>query len=219
MGSDPNSFGFENGVRVELLLQGLLKTALTLAQGRENRRALGRAVGRMAKQGGMPTGLRSDLAQSHGLCGRRPQPSQAAMPLHTLRLRQRKHRCGLRHAQSPQTQVRSGRREKRQRVFTHRLPMRQRFGVVHGLRLRTQGFHIGPHALALAKESGGVSHLAEFGVVFLMFVIGLEFNLPKLRQMRHLVFGLGLGQVTLTIVGALVGNFLLVLLFAWFGVR
>ena len=81
------------------------------------------------------------------------------------------------------------------------------------------GVLIGPHALALAKESGGVSHLAEFGVVFLMFVIGLEFNLPKLRQMRHLVFGLGLGQVTLTIVGALVGNFLLVLLFAWFGVR
>ena len=35
-------------------------------------------------------------------------------------------------------------------------------------------------------------YLAEFGVVFLMFVIGLEFNLPKLRSMRKLVFGLGL---------------------------
>jgi CPA2 family monovalent cation:H+ antiporter-2 len=44
-----------------------------------------------------------------------------------------------------------------------------------------------------------VSHLAEFGVVFLMFVIGLEFNLPKLRAMRSHVFGLGLFQVALTI--------------------
>ena len=43
-------------------------------------------------------------------------------------------------------------------------------------------------------------HLAEFGVVFLMFVIGLEFNLPKLRAMRTHVFGLGLSQVVLTIV-------------------
>ena len=50
---------------------------------------------------------------------------------------------------------------------------------------------IGPNALALAKDSVAVEHLAEFGVVFLMFVIGLEFNLPKLMRMRKLVFGLG----------------------------
>ena len=54
------------------------------------------------------------------------------------------------------------------------------------------GVLIGPNAMALAKDSEGVSYLAEFGVVFLMFVIGLEFNLPKLRSMRRLVFGLGL---------------------------
>jgi CPA2 family monovalent cation:H+ antiporter-2 len=48
--------------------------------------------------------------------------------------------------------------------------------------------------------------LAEFGVVFLMFVIGLEFNLPKLMRMRKLVFGLGLGQVVLTLLGALLFN-------------
>jgi CPA2 family monovalent cation:H+ antiporter-2 len=81
------------------------------------------------------------------------------------------------------------------------------------------GVLIGPHALALAKESGTVNHLAEFGVVFLMFVIGLEFNLPKLRQMRHLVFGLGLGQVAFTIGGALVGNLLLTACFAWIGIQ
>ena len=63
------------------------------------------------------------------------------------------------------------------------------------------GVLIGPNALALAKDSAGVRVLAEFGVVFLMFVIGLEFNLPKLRSMRTLVFGLGLSQVLLTIVG------------------
>ena len=60
------------------------------------------------------------------------------------------------------------------------------------------GVFIGPHALALAQNSQGVRHLGEFGVVFLMFAIGLEFSLPKLRAMRRQVFGLGLLQVTLT---------------------
>jgi CPA2 family monovalent cation:H+ antiporter-2 len=60
------------------------------------------------------------------------------------------------------------------------------------------GVVIGPNALALAKNADGVRHLGEFGVVFLMFVIGLEFNLPKLRNMRNHVFGLGLFQVALT---------------------
>ena len=68
------------------------------------------------------------------------------------------------------------------------------------------GVVIGPNALALAQNSEGVRHLGEFGVVFLMFVIGLEFNLPKLRAMRSHVFGLGLFQVVLTIVGATVAS-------------
>ena len=59
------------------------------------------------------------------------------------------------------------------------------------------GVVIGPNALALAQNSDGVRHLGEFGVVFLMFVIGLEFNLAKLRAMRNHVFGLGLFQVAL----------------------
>ena len=81
------------------------------------------------------------------------------------------------------------------------------------------GIVIGPNALALARDSAGIRYLAEFGVVFLMFVIGLEFNLPKLRSMRHLVFGLGLGQVVLTILGASLGNMALVLLFSWIGLQ
>jgi CPA2 family monovalent cation:H+ antiporter-2 len=71
------------------------------------------------------------------------------------------------------------------------------------------GVVIGPNALALAKDTAGVKYLAEFGVVFLMFVIGLEFNLPKLRSMRGMVFGLGLSQVMLTMLATLVGHFAL----------
>ncbi len=69
------------------------------------------------------------------------------------------------------------------------------------------GVLIGPNALALAQDSESVRHLAEFGVVFLMFVIGLEFNLGKLRAMRTHVFGLGLLQVLLTILPATLGTF------------
>ncbi len=77
------------------------------------------------------------------------------------------------------------------------------------------GIVIGPHAMSLAADSQGVGYLAEFGVVFLMFVIGLEFNLPKLNSMRTLVFGLGSAQVLLTIAGTLFGHFLLLWLFSY----
>ncbi len=77
------------------------------------------------------------------------------------------------------------------------------------------GVLIGPNATALAKDSAGVQYLAEFGVVFLMFVIGLEFNLPKLKSMRKMVFGLGLAQVLLTIVGSVAGHFLLTWIYSF----
>ena len=76
------------------------------------------------------------------------------------------------------------------------------------------GVLIGPHALALAQNSSSVRHLGEFGVVFLMFAIGLEFSLPKLRAMRSSVFGLGLLQVALTM-GIACGGVLA--LAAWVG--
>lgn len=57
------------------------------------------------------------------------------------------------------------------------------------------GMTIGPHALGLIGSSKEASHLAEFGVVFLMFTLGLEFNLARLRAMRRVVFGLGSTQV------------------------
>ncbi|HEY1091100.1 MAG TPA: cation:proton antiporter, partial [Burkholderiaceae bacterium] len=79
------------------------------------------------------------------------------------------------------------------------------------------GVLIGPHALGLTPASEGLRDLGEFGVVFLMFVIGLEFNLPKLRSLRKHVFGLGLAQVLLTIIGTLAGQGLLIWLLALLG--
>jgi CPA2 family monovalent cation:H+ antiporter-2 len=63
------------------------------------------------------------------------------------------------------------------------------------------GVAIGPHSLhwITASEESTYVYLAEFGVVFLMFSIGLEFSLPKLFNMRRVVFGLGMGQVLLTV--------------------
>ncbi len=66
------------------------------------------------------------------------------------------------------------------------------------------GILVGPRALGIVPDSQGAQHLAEFGVVFLMFSIGLEFSLTKLRSMRRAVFGLGLLQVLGTIAFALV---------------
>lgn len=74
------------------------------------------------------------------------------------------------------------------------------------------GVLIGPNALALAQNSEGIAHLAEFGVVFLMFAIGLEFNLPRLRAMRRHVFGLGLLQVLFTMLFTMAGAYALTLL-------
>ena len=61
------------------------------------------------------------------------------------------------------------------------------------------GLALGPHTLGLVADTAATRHLAEFGVVFLMFSIGLEFSLPKLRVMRREVFGLGLAQVAVSI--------------------
>ena len=53
------------------------------------------------------------------------------------------------------------------------------------------GVAIGPHALAWIPDTAAARQLAEIGVVFLMFSIGLEFRLPRLFTMRRIVFGLG----------------------------
>jgi CPA2 family monovalent cation:H+ antiporter-2 len=61
------------------------------------------------------------------------------------------------------------------------------------------GALVGPHGLAVAYSSHAVQGLAEFGIVFLMFTIGLEFSLPQLFALRYSVFIIGSLQVLLTI--------------------
>ena len=66
------------------------------------------------------------------------------------------------------------------------------------------GVLIGPHALGWVPEPEQARQLAEFGIVFLMFSIGLEFSLPKLYAMRRIVLGLGGAQVLATIAIAMI---------------
>ncbi|MFZ6646631.1 monovalent cation:proton antiporter-2 (CPA2) family protein [Undibacterium sp. TJN25] len=73
------------------------------------------------------------------------------------------------------------------------------------------GILIGPYGLGLAQNDATTHELAEFGVVFLMFSIGLEFSLPKLMSMRKAVFGLGMAQVLVTIVATMLFGWLMAL--------
>jgi glutathione-regulated potassium-efflux system ancillary protein KefC/glutathione-regulated potassium-efflux system protein KefB len=60
------------------------------------------------------------------------------------------------------------------------------------------GVLIGPFGLAVINDTEGVMHIAEFGVVLLLFVIGLELQPSRLRAMRRSIFGLGMAQVMVT---------------------
>ncbi len=65
------------------------------------------------------------------------------------------------------------------------------------------GIAVGPHALGWVAADEETQYLAEFGIVFLMFSIGLEFSLPQLKAMRRAVFGLGLAQVAITTIASM----------------
>ena len=60
------------------------------------------------------------------------------------------------------------------------------------------GILVGPWGLGIATDVETIRHFSEFGVVFLLFLIGLELRLAKLWDMRRLVFGLGGVQVMVT---------------------
>src|SRR6516162_1427887 len=60
------------------------------------------------------------------------------------------------------------------------------------------GLVLGPHALGVVSDSGTTRLLAELGVAFLLFTLGLEFSLPRMLAMRREVFGLGAAQVGAT---------------------
>src|SRR5260221_6010097 len=60
------------------------------------------------------------------------------------------------------------------------------------------GMLLGPHALSVAVDNETTQLLADFGVVFLVFTLGLEFSLPRLVAMRWEVLGVGGAQVLVT---------------------
>ena len=61
------------------------------------------------------------------------------------------------------------------------------------------GILLGPSGAGILYDSDSIRHFVEFGIVFLMFSIGLEFSLPKLNSMRGILFGLGGAQVFITL--------------------
>jgi monovalent cation:H+ antiporter-2, CPA2 family len=85
----------------------------------------------------------------------------------------------------------------------------RRFGLPSILAYLAIGMVLGPHGAGVIASTDMVKTLAEFGVVFLMFSIGLEFSLPKLRSMRRLVVGFGATQMAFTALGSAIAT--------WFG--
>ena len=65
------------------------------------------------------------------------------------------------------------------------------------------GVLVGPFGLSLINDTESVHLLAEIGVMLLLFSLGLEFSFKKLMQIRHVVFGTGLLQVSVTVLAGL----------------
>ncbi|GMQ47801.1 glutathione-regulated potassium-efflux system protein KefB [Vibrio sp. 10N] len=78
------------------------------------------------------------------------------------------------------------------------VPIAQRFGLGSVLGYLLAGVAIGPWGLGLISDVDEILHFAEFGVVLLLFLIGLELNPKKLWQMRVPILGLGGAQVLVT---------------------
>ena len=78
------------------------------------------------------------------------------------------------------------------------VPIFRYFGVGAILAYLFAGAVIGPEFLSLITEPKSILHFSELGVVFLLFLIGLELEPSRLWAMRKEVFGLGLSQMFLT---------------------
>ena len=78
------------------------------------------------------------------------------------------------------------------------VPLSKRAGLGSVLGYLAAGAVIGPSVLGLVSDVDAILHFAEFGVVLLLFVIGLELQPGRLWVMRRSVFGLGGAQVVVT---------------------
>ncbi|PHM38914.1 Inner membrane protein ybaL [Xenorhabdus mauleonii] len=76
------------------------------------------------------------------------------------------------------------------------LAQKARIGAVLGYLIA--GIALGPWGIGFIKDVDEILHFSELGVVFLMFIIGLELNPTKLWQLRRSIFGVGTAQVILT---------------------
>ena len=90
------------------------------------------------------------------------------------------------------------------------VPLFKRLGLGSVLGYLAAGLAIGPYGLAVVTDSHSIIHIAEFGVVMFLFVIGLEMKPSHLWGLRRQIFGLGSLQVVisailLTMVGVLFG--------------
>lgn len=78
------------------------------------------------------------------------------------------------------------------------VPIAQRLGLGSVLGYLVAGVVVGPAVLGFVNAGEDVMHVAEFGVVMMLFIVGLELQPAKLWQLRGAVFGLGGGQVLAT---------------------
>lgn len=88
------------------------------------------------------------------------------------------------------------------------VPLFNRFKLGSILGYLAAGIAVGPYALNLLHQEEGVFHVAEFGVVLFLFIVGLELSLPRLWALRRDIFGLGVAQMLLT--GAVIASLFLV---------
>jgi glutathione-regulated potassium-efflux system ancillary protein KefC len=78
------------------------------------------------------------------------------------------------------------------------VPVFRRLGLGAVLGYLVAGVAIGPWGLRLVAAPEAILHFAEFGVVLLLFLVGLELNPRRLWQMRRSIFGMGLAQMLVT---------------------
>ncbi|EFL3858030.1 glutathione-regulated potassium-efflux system protein KefB [Escherichia coli] len=93
------------------------------------------------------------------------------------------------------------------------VPLASRLGIGAVLGYLLAGIAIGPRGLGFISDVDEILHFSELGVVFLMFIIGLELNPSKLWQLRRSIFGVGAAQVLLS--AALLAGLLMLTDFAW----